>query len=263
MLEAFLLILRDTKSIFAIVCAALSAGLFCEPAFSSKSDMQKVQVEKSAPTVARRMFIPWNPFEERPTLEPGQKALTQFYFKLSAGADDIEVLDENQKHGRWFVDVQIKSLRLKLSLPVVIWTPHGAPRKCIQHEEGHRIIAERIYEFADDIITYLANRVIVQSVRGEGGDRSSAVRDAVRRATTELNQSYRTAVLDYSKLVTEEYDKITKHGLDDISEEDAIAKAFESCEPQMSRLLEKSEPSYAPVKQVPGPMTKLRKSDTE
>lgn len=220
-------------------------------------DGEGVKVEKVAPAIQRRVFNPWNPFEARPKLGPGQKAYTDYNFNLVAGLDDFDVVDQEERHGRWFVRVRPKGVRAKLSLPIVIWTPQGAPKKCLAHEEGHRKIAERIYEFAGDIVAHYAAQTQANTYYGEGASVELAVKDGYKSAVTELNQSYRETVFDYCKLVTEEYDRITNHGLNPIGEDDAIQQSFEKCSTVMARLLEKREKAQQPRPQVQGPITNL------
>jgi len=216
-----------------------------------------VKIEKLPPVIDRRQFNPWLPFGPRPKLEPGQKAFTECPYNLSASFDDVELVDQEDRHGRWFVNIKPKGVRAKLSLPIVIWTPQGAPQKCLAHEEGHRVIAERIYEFAGDIIKCYATQASSNKYRGEGADPDLAVRDAYKRALTELNQNYKSTVVEYFTMVTDEYDRLTNHGLLPVKEEDAINQSFERCSSQMTRLLEDRAKAQQPRSKVNGPVTKI------
>lgn len=216
-----------------------------------------VKVDRRPATVERRFFNPWNPFEAHPQLEKGQQALTEFSYDLSVGIDDIDLVDSEERRGRWFVHIRPKNVHAKLELPITIWIPQGAPKKCVAHEEGHKVIVERIYEFAGDIILHYATKSYHDICPGEGGSLELAIKDAHRRIVSDLNKNYRGTVFDYSLMITKEYDRITNHGLNPISEDDAIKKSFDTCSTQMSRLLQEREQAQQERPAAPGPMTKL------
>lgn len=220
-------------------------------------EVADVKVDRRPAAVERRFFNPWNPFEAHPQLEKGQQALTEFSYDLSVGIDDIDVLDSEERHGRWFVHIRPKNVHATLELPITIWIPQGAPKKCVAHEEGHRRIVERVYEFAGDIILHYATKTYKEICPGEGASLELAIKDAHKRIVSELNKNYRGTVFDYSLMITQEYDRITNHGLNPISEDDAIKKSFEICSTQMSRLLLEREKAQQPRTDLDGPTTKL------
>lgn len=239
------------------------ASLLCSRAATADDGTRlatsdKVFVEKSAPTVERKEFNPWIPFTPQPKLEKGQKALTEFSFKLKVRFDDVDVLQKEDRHGRWFVTIRPKDVHAAMSLPVVIWLPPGAPQKCISHEEGHRIIAERVYQFAGDILRHYAAQTYSTDYKGEGASVELAIQDAYKRAISELNANYRGTVFDYALMVTQEYDRLTNHGLNPISENDAIEQSFAKSSSRMTKILEERETSQQ-SKFEDGPVTKLEK----
>lgn len=246
---------RFWSTIFGLQAAlilSLASGISC-----GAEELVDVKVDRRPATVERRFFNPWNPFEAHPQLEKGQQALTEFSYDLSVGIDDIDVVDSEDRHGRWFVHIRPKNVHATLELPITIWIPQGAPKKCVAHEEGHKVIVERVYEFAGDIILHYANRIHREVSPGEGGSFELAIKDAHKRIVSDLNKDYRSTVFDYSLMITKEYDRITNHGLNPISEDDAIKKSFDTCSTQMSRLLLEREQARQPRPDAPGPTTKL------
>lgn len=238
--------------LLALLCQ--SAATAADGTGLSSSD--KVFVEKAAPTVERKEFNPWIPFTPQPKLEKGQKALTEFAFKLKVRFDDVDVLQKEDRRGRWFVTIRPKGVHATMSLPVVIWLPPGAPQKCIRHEEGHRIIAERVYQFAGDILRHYAAQTYSTDYKGEGASVELAIQDAYKRAISELNANYRGTVFDYALMVTQEYDRLTNHGLNPIAENDAIEQSFAKSSSRMTKILEERETSQQ-SKIEDGPVTKL------
>ncbi|MDZ4833159.1 MAG: hypothetical protein SGJ27_05095 [Candidatus Melainabacteria bacterium] len=245
---------------FLVTTSGLLAAFFLSSGIGSSCAAETavdIKVDKQPPTVVRRTFNPWNPFEPHPNLEKGQQALTEFSYGLSVGIDDIDVVDQEERHGRWFVHIRPKNVRATLTLPITIWIPQGAPKKCVAHEEGHKVIVERIYEFAGDIISHYAGKTHTDVSPGEGASLELAVKDAHRRSVSDLNKNYRGTVFDYSLMITKEYDRITRHGLNPISEEDAIKQSFDKCSSEMTRLLVEREQAQQPRPEFQGPTTKL------
>lgn len=220
-------------------------------------ELVPVKVDRKPATVERRFFNPWNPFEAHPQLEKGQQALTEFSYDLSVGIDDIDVVDREERRGRWFVHIRPKNLHATLELPITIWIPQGAPKKCVAHEEGHKVIVERVYEFAGDIISHYATKSFNDICAGEGASFELAIKDAHKRIVSDLNKNYRGTVFDYSLMITREYDRITNHGLNPISEDEAIKKSFDTCSTQMSQLLIEREQAQQERPPIDGPMTKI------
>lgn len=222
---------------------------------AAKSEAPKniVTVKKNPPSVERHEFQPWNPFNAGPKLNPGEKALTEYAYNLGVRFD-IDVVDEEEKRGRWFIHLKPKNGVVRLSLNVKIWIPQWAPQKCIRHEEGHKTICERVYEYAGDIVRLYAEEIQQKAYPGEGGTKELAEQDAYKRAAKELNERYRETVFEYAKRVTEEYDRITQHGLNPIAEDAAIQEAFSKCTSMMTTELE--------VKQTPLDSSKNQITDS-
>lgn len=235
----------------------LSAGAATAADGIALDESEKVFVEKAAPTVERKEFNPWIPFTPQPKLEKGQKALTEFAFNLKVRFDDVDILQKDERHGRWFVTIRPKDVHASMSLPVVIWLPPGAPQKCIRHEEGHRMIAERVYQFAGDILKHYAVQTYTSEYRGEGASVELAVHDAYKRAINQLNSNYRGTVFDYALMVTREYDRLTNHGLNPISESDAIEQSFSNSSSEMTKLLEARASAIQSRGDEERPVTKL------
>jgi hypothetical protein len=240
----------------------LSGFLLCLSAFDQPcraGETNSVIVEKAAPTIERKEFNPWIPFTPQPKLEKGQKAFTEYAFKLKVGIGGVDVTEQEERHGRWFVKIKLKNIKANLSLPIVIWLPPGAPQKCIRHEEGHRMIAERVYGFAGDIVKHYAALTCATEFRGEGASVELAVQDAYKRGVSELNQSYRETVFDYALMVTKEYDRLTNHGLLPIGENEAIEQSFQKSSSEMTRILEERAAAQQAHSAEQGPVTKIEK----
>jgi hypothetical protein len=183
-----------------------------------------ITVTKEPPVVDRRTYTKKNV----PKLAKGEEGRTDTKFQMSVGFD-IDVTDKRKIGDGYMVTIRPKQARVKLSLPILIWTPEDAPEKFLEHEDGHRKIAERIYDDADELIRLHARATLGAYFQGGGTDEAAAVQAAYKQAATRLNDAYRQAIYDYSRCVNEEYDRLTDHGLDAIEESDAIDKSFAHC----------------------------------
>ncbi len=204
-------------------------------------DAHDVVVSQEPPAISRKEFQPWNPFNQGPKLPPGQKALTQYAFNMKVRFDDLEIIDQEERHGRWFVHVKPKNAVVRLLLNITIWTPERAPKKCREHEEGHRIICEQVYSYAEEIVRYYAVEILKKNYYGEGATAELAQQDAYSLAASELNKDYRETVFDYAKAVSDEYDRLTAHGINEIAPQAAIQEAFAKCGREMIVRLEEKQ----------------------
>lgn len=202
-------------------------GLFLFLVYPSQGlgiESYDVLVKKAEPAVERRTFKK----RSEPKLAKGEKGRTDTRFQLGINFE-IDIIDTRKIGDRIMVTIRPKQTTAKLSLPITIWTPDDAPEKLLDHEDGHRKIAERIYEEADALIKFHSRMILGKYFQGEGADEDSAIKSAYELAATQLNDSYRDAIYDYSRCVNEEYDRLTRHGLDELDEDDAINLSFEHC----------------------------------
>lgn len=191
-------------------------------------DSYKVSIEKAPPVVRNRFFDFRNPPTDLPPLNPGEKGITQAVFDLVVRFD-IEVVSKEKTESTYIVVMRPKSTSVKLSLPITIWIPKGAPKKFIKHEQGHNFINQQIYEDADKVVRFFAMSMGNAQYRGEGNSYDQALLFAYQQAGEELNSLYRRYVHGYSMCVSEEYDKLTQHGLNSYPEEEAIEQSFFNC----------------------------------
>jgi hypothetical protein len=105
--------------------------------------------------------------------------------------------------------------------------PRGARPKLTNHEEGHRVIGERIYATAERAAREAARKWAGRTVTGRAETCPDAADTAVRDANHQFCQDYLEATSGWSSRVGDLYDAITDHGRRDVAVDDAIAQAFE------------------------------------
>lgn len=207
-----------------ITLLLLSSFLLLEMLPACAIESYDVLVKKEPAAVQRRTFTK----RSEPKLSKDEKGRTDTKFQLGVNLE-FDVVDTRKIGERIMVTIQPKQTTAKLSLPITIWIPEDAPESLIDHEDGHRKIAERIYEAADGLIRFHSREILGKFFQGEGADEAAAVKSAYQLAATRLNELYRKAIYDYSRCVNEEYDRLTRHGLDEIDEDEAIDRSFRHC----------------------------------
>ena len=191
-----------------------------------------VAVERDAVVVERRQFEPRRPPAELPPMGPVADAITEVSFACARSINSTVVSRRRVRSGnagrRCVAVVRVDGLTVKLDLKVTIWLPVGARRKLVAHEEGHRIIAERIYnEFAEDAARRAAAQWVGRTVTGEAADGPAAVDAALKTANDAFAESYWKDTADLHARVGARYDQLTDHGRRrDVGEAEAIEQAF-------------------------------------
>ncbi|MBZ0184823.1 MAG: hypothetical protein K8F91_01135 [Candidatus Obscuribacterales bacterium] len=185
-------------------------------------------VDKRPPHVSKKWFDPGNPPNPGPDLKSGEKGATRYHYNLSVNFD-LDMVSKEKTESGYKVKIRPKDIRVTLTLPIIMWLPQNTTRKMLAHEEGHVRICEFIYYDAEKLVRFHAESMASSHFAGEGKTEAESVKVAYRRAAEDLNQIYRRYVFDYSRCVGEEYDRLTRHGLDPLPEDIAIDKAFDGC----------------------------------
>ena len=177
-----------------------------------------VTVEKAPVVVVRKTFDRRDPPKDMPVLGPDADAITNINFTCSANARYATVL--RPREGPAGSSTRINDMAIKVGLEITIWVPRGARRKLVDHEEGHRVIGERVYETAERVAREEARRWVGRRVTGADDD------DAVREATRQFCDAYLDATSNRAGRIGRLYDEITRHGRGDTEVEAAIEEAF-------------------------------------
>lgn len=199
-----------------------------------------VTVEKSEVVVERKQFDRRHPPPELPPLGRSA-AITQSRFGCAVSAQYAVVTRAPGRgrrgvaRGRYTAMARIDSVQVKLNLHVTVWVPRNARPQLVAHEEGHRVIAERIYHDAAVAAAVAEARKLIGRTTTAGGDNCE---DDAIAAHAEAKEKFCDAYLDatssWSTRVGNRYDELTSHGKrSDPGVDEAIRIAFEQ-EPQVT-----------------------------
>jgi hypothetical protein len=203
----------------AISILVAAAGLRAE-------EEHPVTIHKTPPKIIRRAFDPAHPPSAMPKLTPPESGVCHFDFGCDAG---IGVFVDPA--GPNAVEVEIDSVDAVLTMEVDIWAIGGAPKKLLDHEEGHRQICEDYYKDADAIAQRIGKSFIGRKATGTGPTKQAATDAAQQTLLSEFNAAYMNETRVPCSACQVRYDAITIHGLNAVSEADAIAQALKAQPP--------------------------------
>jgi len=184
----------------------------------------QIAIDRQPPTAERIQFDPKNPPADMPKLHPGEAALCQMNFNCQVQLK-YEVVEQGA--GRASVSARIRRIQMTLTLSNKIYLPRGANPKIRAHEEGHRVINERVYEDAEQVARAAALDVLTQTWRGTGDDAGAAGKAATDEAVKKLCDAYLAGTADKAHRVGQIYDELTDHGRNTrLAEAEAIRQAF-------------------------------------
>ncbi|HEY3198040.1 MAG TPA: hypothetical protein VGJ57_08500, partial [Nitrospirales bacterium] len=145
---------------------------------------EAVKITKTPVNVQYRTFDPRRPPKEMPQLKPPEAALCAAEFLSTAGLSGHAV-QTDATHAKFTVD----RAEVTLQLNVTIWLPQNPPRTIVEHEEGHRQIAEYFYENADAIAKRLAEPYLGKAIELSGRDLQESASVALKKAGTEITDT--------------------------------------------------------------------------
>src|SRR5688572_8122863 len=169
------------------------------PPSARPDSVRGFKVEKTPPVITRKTFDPRNPPKEMPPLGPRADAVTHFRFGCATNASyETTSRRPDRRRGECTATARINELTARLELEITIWVPRGARQALVDHEEGHRVIAERVYETAEKAARAEAAKWVGRSVTGKAGNCAAAADAAVRDANHRFCQGYLEATSGWS-----------------------------------------------------------------
>jgi len=189
-----------------------------------------VTVDRKPAVIERKMFDPGHRPSDMPALTGHESAVTQSQFECSVTLS-YQVLSHKEQGGGCKAFLKVQGISVALQLKIVIWLPEGATPKLSAHEEGHRQIAERVYERAEKAARLIAKTVDETTIGGQAVDCDGAEKQATQNASSRFCESYLDQTARPSARVSEIYDDLTAHGTrEEPAEDEAIRRAFEMAE---------------------------------
>ena len=204
------------------------AVLLCVLLHCAATSEASVTVTKGEPARDQKTFDPKNPPPNvKPHLEGGFAAYTSSEFAVgwqtSFSVEELPAAADRSTRVR----VTVRGLEVTLSLTTTLWLPTNADKRIVDHEQGHRTIAEHYYASADGRARRVAEAMVGQQVEGTGGTSEAAQQDASKQLQRQWQERFFNAVNQSSKGAQERFDKMTKHGtVLTLSVDDAVRRSI-------------------------------------
>jgi hypothetical protein len=209
----------DRRSLIALAAATVIARRLQPPSLAAQAS--SVRVRREPPVVARTEFDPRQPPENMPPLTPPESGICKTTFELAANVTySAERLSPTRAR------IQVDELEIVTRLRFDIYTVRNAPPKLKAHEEAHRAIGEHYYREADKIAEEIGRRLIGATFEATGADEDAAQRAGFEQVIAAIERDYMARVRIPSAAANERFDAITKHGLESIEEDEALALAL-------------------------------------
>lgn len=212
--------------LLSLVAIAGIAWIFSHYAGSSHSGSgaqsdaaSHVTVMKQPVAFTTRTFDPANLPSDMPPLSEGEIAVCDASY-----ISNVSVAGEGKQTDSTHEIVTITAVKATLQLVVTIWLPAGAAPHVAEHEDGHRRIAEALYQNADKLVAQIAASYIGKKDSIGGADLNAGF-------TQLLQQESQLITDDYNKQLNPEpfqlrYDALTDHARNDVSAADAVSQVL-------------------------------------
>ena len=199
-----------------LVLGSLGCGPFSGGGFAPPSDPV---IEKQPVNFANRTFDPAAPPSNMPPMNEGENAECESNFTSNAS-----VGSRTMRTDAIHAIVTITQVKLTLGLNVTIWTPAGASPHVMEHEQGHRQIAEHYYQTADKVAARVAAPYMGRKTEISGADLDAEADKFLHQIAAQLTDDYEKQLdPDPAQLL---YDNITDHSRNDVVATDAVARAL-------------------------------------
>ena len=213
--------LRNYVLLCVLLGIVLFAGLSSRHRSASRAANQapSLTIDKQPVTFAMHTFDSEAPPGDMPPLAAWEQAECDSNFVSDANVKGrTEILDA--MHGL----VTVSEVKMTLQLTINIWVPEGAKEHVIEHEQGHRQIAEHYYQTADKVAEQTAAAYLGKQVSASGVDVNAEVNKLLQQMGAEI-------ATEYSKRlnpdpVQNRYDDITDHSRNDASAAEAVAQVL-------------------------------------
>jgi hypothetical protein len=200
------------------LCACHSA-----PDASTPPPPQKdsVQITKLPAAYASHKFDPAAPSPNMPPLHPGEAAVCDADF-IARSSVRAQPRRTDSTHAM----LTITNVLITLQLQTNVWVPIDAPQTIVDHEEGHREIAEYYYQTADKLAERIAASYIGKRVDVTGPELDVALNQKLLEVATEINDEYTKEINSNSTQLL--YDDITDHSRNGVIPKDAVDHAIKN-----------------------------------
>ncbi len=179
----------------------------------------RLTIDKQQITFAMHTFDAAAPPADMPPLAAWEEAECDSNFVSDANVKGrTEIADGT--HGV----VTVTEVKVTLQFTIDIWVPEGATEHVIEHEQGHRQIAEHYYETADKVAEEIAAAYLGKQASVVGADLNMEINKLLQQIGAEITAEYNKRL--NPSLAQSSYDDATDHGRNSVSAQQAVAEVL-------------------------------------
>jgi hypothetical protein len=215
------LLLRKYILLCVLLGIVLLVGLTSRhpPSLLPPRQAPSLTIDKQLVTFAMHTFDPSAPPADMPALAAWEQAECDSNFVSDANVKArTEILDAT--HGV----VTVAEVKVTLQLTINIWVPEGAAEHVIEHEQGHRQIAEHYYQNADKVAEQIAAAYLGKQVPVAGADLNLLINKLLQQMGADITAEYSKKL--NPDLAQNRYDDITDHSRNEVSAAEAVAQVL-------------------------------------
>jgi hypothetical protein len=210
-----------------VLCLLLGVLVFGWLKWRAPPSPQQVR-ETPAPVInkqpvifATRTFDPASPPSDMPPLPPGENAecVSDFLSNASVGG---QIRRKDATHATF----TITQINVRLQLTITIWVPADGTQHVIEHEGGHRQIAEFYYQTADKLAAQIAATYMGKQVDIAGVDLDAESHKMLQQIAADITDEYNKALNPNPTQLL--YDSITDHSRNGVDAKDAVDRALQN-----------------------------------
>jgi hypothetical protein len=208
------------------LCVLLGGLVFgCHSSGDVSSTRQPQQtpvlISKEPVIFASHTFDPAAPPPEMPPLAPGESAECDSNFLARSS-----VRGQPRRTDATHATITITQVLMTLKLQINIWLPNGATQVVVDHEEGHRQIAEYYYQTADKLAERIAATYIGKRIEVTGTDLDAESSKMLLQLANDITNEYTKQINSSPTQLL--YDTITDHARNGVDAKDAVDHAIKN-----------------------------------
>ena len=213
--------MRRTILPCVLLAAIVVGGVGCRNQASSHpvEPAAAMSVQKHPPAFAIRTFDPAAPPADMPPMSGREVAFCDSNFVSTAS-----VKGQPERIDGTHSTLTVIGVKVTLQLKITVWVPEGVTQHVMDHEQGHRQIAEHYYETADKVAGQIAASYVGRQVSVTGANLGEAISKELQRLSADITAEYNGKL--NPGFAQQRYDDVTDHARNDVASSEAVAQVL-------------------------------------
>jgi len=149
---------------------------------------------------------------QKPKEYHGEAGSCESKFSSNYGFETMPA-EIREVEGEFVATLRVQAPSAKVKVAIDLWIPARASAWLIDHEETHRAITERVYQEGVLELNAYLKTVNGRAFEGRGKTKTAASQAARQAVLNEYNETYIRMLPGRQKLLNEEFDRLSEHGM--------------------------------------------------